>query len=69
MPWDQILVYVIVAGAVLYLAWSSFASRKTAGCGGCARCPGVPAEPPKPRGDLVQIEPGPTRRPPDQGPE
>jgi hypothetical protein len=55
MSWDQILVYVIVAGAALYLLLGSFRKRKKAGCGGCHSCPGDTApqqqEPP-----LVQLE-------------
>lgn len=63
MGWDQILVYLIVAAAGLYLASGYFGKRKKTGCGtGCGDCPASPAEPKKPLVDLVQLETRPHKR-------
>jgi hypothetical protein len=59
---EQILVYVIVAAAVLYLLRNAFARRKKAGCGGCHGCPSAAPEPPAHESELVQIELTPRRR-------
>jgi hypothetical protein len=61
---EQILVYLIVAAAALYLLRGAFARRKNAGCGGCHGCPSSSAAPEEtpPEPELVQIELTPRRR-------
>ena len=60
MPaWDQLLVYLIVALAALYLARQAFGKRR-GGCatgGGCSGCPSSQASPPPDvKSELVQLE-------------
>ncbi|MFN3648674.1 MAG: FeoB-associated Cys-rich membrane protein [Armatimonadota bacterium] len=64
MPWDQILVFLIVAAAAVYLVWLQ--RRKKSGCGGCSQACGTPArtgEPASPAAEeLVQIDASPRPR-------
>lgn len=56
MPgWDQILVYLIVAAAALYLA-RQFLGKRKRGCdtGGCSGCPATSAG--ETKSELVQLE-------------
>ena len=57
MDWQQILVFVIVAGAVFYLARGYF-GRKKGACGGCSTCPSTAAsdESVSSRTQLVQLD-------------
>jgi attachment p12 family protein len=65
MDWQQGLVYLIVAGAALYLLRGYFRRGKKAGCGGCNSCPGAtpPGEETSSPPSLVQLEVPPRRSP------
>jgi len=65
MQWDQLLVYLIVAAAALYLAWTYLRKRKQSGCGGCeSACGSTPKQNGKPQ--LVQLELTPPRKADDE---
>jgi hypothetical protein len=58
MPWDQILVYAIIAAAALYLARGLFRRAKGDSCGGCHGC-GSTKEPNlngTSRSDLIHLD-------------
>jgi hypothetical protein len=57
MDWQQPVVFLIGALAVLYLVRRNFAGRKSSSCGGCNGC-GTAAKPsaPERQSELVQIE-------------
>ena len=54
LPWDQIVVFAIVALAAAYLA-RGFFSKKKGACGGCSACPTT--KPTEQTPTLVQLEP------------
>ncbi|MCC2668061.1 MAG: hypothetical protein K0Q72_532 [Armatimonadetes bacterium] len=66
MDWQQLLVYLIVAAAALYL-WRRSRRKSSAGCGGCGTAGGcgssrtasteTPQEP-----ELIQLELTPRKR-------
>jgi hypothetical protein len=58
MDWQQLVVYLIVAAAALYLAWGAL-RKKRAGCGGCGSCASASAPPESPKVELVQLDPAP----------
>jgi hypothetical protein len=57
VPWDQLLVYLIVAAAALYLA-RAYSGRRKSGCGGCESGCAAPAESPHrtEEPELIQLE-------------
>ncbi len=61
LDWQQLAVWAIGAGAVLYLVWGYVAGRRRGACGGCHGCAAPDDEAPG-TAVLVQIEPGPPRR-------
>lgn len=45
--WQNMIVLVVVAAAIAYLArvaWLSVARRRAAACGGCGNCPTAPGD-------------------------
>lgn len=58
MDWQQILVFLIVAGAAVYLWRQYAASRRRSGCGSCGGCGSARAanSPPRSEPELVQLE-------------
>jgi hypothetical protein len=65
VPWDQILVYLIVAGALAYLARAYTGKGKKGGCGGCSNsCGPSPAQEREPKAaiPLIQLDAAPPRR-------
>lgn len=58
MPgWDQLLVYLIVALAALYLARQAFGKRRGGCATGCSGCPSnQTSPPPEVKSELVQLE-------------
>jgi len=58
--WDQLLVFLIIGLAALYLA-RGFFGKKKGGCGGCANA-GCAKPTPEPPAQLVQLDAAPPRR-------
>lgn len=56
MDWQQLLVYLIGAGAVLYLVRRYLAGRKAGACGDCSGGCGPKRPTPARTPELVQIE-------------
>ncbi|MBI3910715.1 MAG: FeoB-associated Cys-rich membrane protein [Armatimonadetes bacterium] len=64
MDWQQIIVYLVVAGAALYLLRGCFGRRPKSGCGGCGMCGKAGCANPKCEapGSLIHLGPRPTSR-------
>jgi hypothetical protein len=61
MDWQQVIVFLIVAAAAVYLWRRNTASRGGSGCGGCGKCAATPQAAAKPTPELIQLDLGPRR--------